>query len=69
MRMEIMQRLRKRVWEKKGQNTVEYLMMLAVIVGIVLLISKMFKGKLGSIFDQVMQQISGAVGTVGSSNQ
>ena len=69
MKMEIMRRLRKRVWEKKGQNTVEYLMMLAVIVGIVLLISKMFKGKLGSIFDQVMQQISGAVGTVGSSNQ
>ena len=68
MRMEIMQRLRKRMWEKKGQNTVEYLMMLAVIVGIVLLISKMFKGKLGDIFNQVMQQISGAVGTVGSSN-
>ncbi|MEK7657492.1 MAG: hypothetical protein AAB412_07020 [Elusimicrobiota bacterium] len=68
MRMEIMQRLRKRMWEKKGQNTVEYLMMLAVIVGIVLLISKLFKGKIGDIFNQVMQQISGAVGTVGSSN-
>ncbi len=68
MRMEIMRRLRKRLWEKKGQNTVEYLMMLAVIVGIVLLISKMFKGQIGGIFDKVMQQISGAVGTVGSVN-
>ena len=65
MKLEIMKRLRKRLWEKKGQNTVEYLMMMAVIVGIVLLISRLFKDQIQGIFKNVMDKINGAVNTVG----
>ena len=68
MKMEVMQRLRKRLWEKKGQNTVEYLMMMAVIVGIVLIISTAFKGKIKEVFNQVMEKITGAVGQVSATN-
>ncbi|MBI2362084.1 MAG: hypothetical protein HYV15_01700, partial [Elusimicrobia bacterium] len=32
-----------RLQSERGQNTVEYLMMLAVIVGVILVIGKMFK--------------------------
>ncbi|MFA6092152.1 MAG: hypothetical protein WCU88_01195 [Elusimicrobiota bacterium] len=53
---------------KRGQNTVEYLMMLAVIVGVILVIGKMFKPQISGIFNQIMQMISGAASTVGSPN-
>ena len=51
---------------RKGQNTVEYLMMLAVIVGVILVIGKMFKPQISGIFNQIMGMISGAASTVGS---
>ncbi len=71
-----MQKLTDRVWEKcmelairarneRGQNTVEYLMMLAVIVGVILVIGKMFKPQISGIFNQIMGMISGAANTVG----
>ena len=71
-----MENLLDRAWEKcvefairarseKGQNTVEYLMMMGVIVGFILLIGKMFKPHISAIFNQVMGMISGAVNTVG----
>lgn len=50
---------------RKGQNTVEYLMMLAVIVGVILVVGKMFKPQVSGIFNQVMMMISDAVNTVG----
>ncbi len=71
-----MQKLLDKAWEKcvelairarseRGQNTVEYLMMLAVIVGVVLVIGKMFKPQISGIFNQIMGMISGAANTVG----
>ncbi|MFH2204270.1 MAG: hypothetical protein ABIJ96_14215 [Elusimicrobiota bacterium] len=71
-----MQNMADRVWEKcmelairarseRGQNTVEYLMMLAVIVGVILVIGKMFKPQISGIFNQIMGMISGAANTVG----
>ena len=51
---------------ERGQNTVEYLMMLAVIVGVILVIGKMFKPQISGIFNQIMRSISGAAATVSS---
>ena len=61
-----MRKLAKWVRSQRGQNTVEYLMMLAVIVGVVLVIGKMFKPQISGIFNQIMAMISGAATTVGS---
>ena len=55
-----------RLRRERGQNTVEYLMMLAVIVGVILVIGKMFKPQISGIFNQIMGMISGAASTVGS---
>ncbi|MBI3298757.1 MAG: hypothetical protein HYZ75_11370 [Elusimicrobia bacterium] len=55
-----------RMRSERGQNTVEYLMMLAVIVGVILVIGKMFKPQISGIFNQIMGMISGAASTVGS---
>jgi len=51
---------------ENGQNTVEYLLILAVVVGVVLVVGKMFKSQIGGIFNQVMGMISGAATSVGS---
>lgn len=59
-------RLGERSGSERGQNTVEYLMMLAVIVGVILVVGKMFKPQISSIFNQIMGMISGAAGTVAS---
>lgn len=56
------------VRRRRGQNTVEYLMMLAVIVGVILVIGKMFKPQISGIFNQIMQMISGAATNVASPN-
>ena len=61
-----MRTLAKRMRSQRGQNTVEYLMMLAVIVGVILVIGKMFKPQISGIFNQIMGMISGAASTVGS---
>jgi len=58
--------VREWVRSERGQNTVEYLMMLAVIVGVILVIGKMFKPQISGIFNQIMGMISGAASTVGS---
>ncbi len=51
---------------KRGQNTVEYLLMLTVIVGFALIIGALFKNKIPLIANQVMGVISKAVGSLGS---
>jgi Flp pilus assembly pilin Flp len=61
-------KLREWLRSERGQNTVEYLMMLAVIVGVILVIGKMFKPQISGIFNQIMGMISGAASTVGSVN-
>jgi len=66
--MHKMKKLREWVRSERGQNTVEYLMMLAVIVGVILVIGKMFKPQISGIFNQIMGMISGAASTVGNVN-
>ncbi|MFA6030655.1 MAG: hypothetical protein WC969_12430 [Elusimicrobiota bacterium] len=59
-------KLQQWIRSERGQNTVEYLMMLAVIVGVILVIGKMFKPQISQVFNQIMAMISGAASTVGS---
>lgn len=61
-----MRKMKKWMRGERGQNTVEYLMMLAVIVGVILVIGKMFKPQIGALFGQIMTMISGAATSVGS---
>ena len=63
---ELMRKAAARLQSRRGQNTVEYLKMLAVIVGVILVIGKMFKPQISGIFNQIMGMISGAASTVGS---
>jgi hypothetical protein len=45
---------------RKGQNTVEYLLMLSVIVGIVLIVAAALKGWFPKIIGMIQGLISGA---------
>lgn len=58
--------LQSRLRSRRGQNTVEYLLMLAVIVGVVLVLGGMFKGQIGGLFNSIMQKIQGAAGSLSS---
>jgi Flp pilus assembly pilin Flp len=51
--------------KRAGQNTVEYLLMLAVIVGVVLVAGMAIKRYMPTLFDQVSVQITRAVGSLG----
>ena len=62
-----MHHLKKVVRSKRGQNTVEYLMMLAVIVGVILVVGKMFKPQIANVFNQIMGMVSGAAQGVAAS--
>ncbi|HBL15186.1 MAG TPA: hypothetical protein DD417_00080 [Elusimicrobia bacterium] len=62
------QEMKRWLQSEKGQNTVEYLMMLAVIVGVILVIGKMFKPQISQVFNQIMAMVSGAAQSVGSGN-
>ena len=57
--------LRRKLASKRGQNTVEYLLMLGVIVGVSLVIGRMFKPQISGVFNQVMKNVSDAANTVG----
>ncbi|NLO92422.1 MAG: class III signal peptide-containing protein [Elusimicrobia bacterium] len=54
--------LRNKLASKRGQNTVEYLLMLAAVVGLVIVIGGAMKGGLNDVWAQVKQKILGAVG-------
>ena len=64
----VMEQVKKLMRSKRGQNTVEYLMMLAVIVGVILVVGKMFKPQISNIFNQIMGMVSGAAQGVASPN-
>ncbi len=51
---------------RKGQNTVEYLLMLAVVVGVVLIAGVALKKYMPGLFGQIQSMITGAAGTLGS---
>jgi Flp pilus assembly pilin Flp len=57
-----------RTWLKgrKGQNTVEYLLMLTVVVGVVLVAGVALKKFMPGLFSQIEQMISGAASSMGS---
>ena len=57
-----------RVWLKsrKGQNTVEYLLMLTVVVGVVLVAGVALKRFMPGLFASIQQMISGAATQMGS---
>ena len=57
-----------RAWIKgqKGQNTVEYLLMLTVVVGVVLVAGAALKKFMPSLFSQIQGMITGAAGSMGS---
>ena len=51
-----------------GQNTVEYLLILAVIVGVVLITGTALKKYMPSLFSQVTRQMDIAVNQLGRSS-
>lgn len=62
---------RTRAWigSRKGQNTVEYLLMLTVVVGVVLMAGMALKRFMPGLFSQIQTMISGAAGQLGSGGQ
>jgi hypothetical protein len=52
--------MRKILAGRRGQNTVEYLMMVSVVVGVVLVSGSLLKNYMPSIFGSVQQMITGA---------
>lgn len=51
---------------RRGQNTVEYLLMLTVVVGVVLVSGMAMKKFMPGLFEQIKAMIEGAVHTLGS---
>ena len=51
---------------RSGQNTVEYLLMLAVVVGVVLAAGGILKTYMPTLFNNISNMISGAAGQMGS---
>jgi len=54
--------------KRAGQNTVEYLLILAVIVGVVLITGTALKKYMPSLFSQITQQMDTAVNQLGRSS-
>ena len=50
---------------RKGQNTVEYLLMLTVVVGVVLISGVAMKRFMPGLFDQIKTQISSVADQMG----
>src|SRR5579859_2453940 len=59
-------RLARRLSGRRGQNTVEYLLMLTVVVGVVLVAGVALKKFMPSLFIQIQGMITGAAGQMGS---
>ncbi len=51
--------------DEKGQNTVEYLLMLTVVVGVVLAAGAALKKFMPDLFEQIQGMISSAAGNMG----
>ncbi len=58
--------LKAKASNRKGQNTVEYLLMLTVVVGVVLVSGAMLKKFMPTLFNNIQQMITGAAGQMGS---
>jgi Flp pilus assembly pilin Flp len=53
---------------RKGQNTVEYLLMLTVVVGVVLVAGVALKRFMPGLFSSIQTMISGAATSLGQNN-
>ena len=51
---------------RRGQNTVEYMLMLTVVVGVVLISGLAMKRFMPGLFDQIQRLIMGVVDTMGN---
>ena len=49
------------VKKQEGQNTIEFIIMLGVVVGIALLVGTLVKNMMPEVFDSVKQKIIGGV--------
>ena len=45
---------------QKGQNTIEYMLMLFVIIGVVFAVGALLKSYMPELFDQIKARITGA---------
>lgn len=61
----VQNRLSRWAGEKKGQNTVEYLLMLTVVVGVVLAAGVVLKKYMPTLFQQIQEMIGKAAGSLG----
>ena len=52
---------------RKGQNSVEYLLMLAVVVGVVLVAGMALKKYMPTLFSSIQGMINGAASSLGAS--
>ncbi len=58
--------MRAKAADRRGQNTVEYLLMLTVVVGVVLVAGVALKKFMPTLFNNIQQMITGAAGQMGS---
>ena len=58
--------IRTRTANRRGQNTVEYLLMLTVVVGVVLVSGAMLKKFMPTLFNNIQQMITGAASQMGT---
>jgi Flp pilus assembly pilin Flp len=63
--MKMIETLRARLASRRGQNTVEYLLMLTVVVGVVLVAGMAIKKFMPGLFAQIEGMITGAAGSLG----
>ncbi|MDE2141845.1 MAG: hypothetical protein KGJ84_05480 [Elusimicrobia bacterium] len=59
--------MKKRLSSRRGQNTVEYLLMLTVVVGLALVVGAFLKNKMPGVMSGVIDKITGATNSLGSS--
>jgi len=62
-----MRKLREWIKSRKGQNTVEYLLMLTVVMAVVVLVGIAMKKYMPSLFAQIQGMITGAATNLGGS--
>ena len=63
-----MRKIKNMFKNKRGQNTVEYLLMLTVVVGVVLVAGMALKKYMPGLFGQIQGMITGAAGSLGASS-
>lgn len=62
--LKIYLKLRQKLAEKRGQNTVEYLLIMAAVVGLALAVGMAMKGGLTGVWDKVKAAIESAIGSL-----